>query len=499
MPGEECLHCGYLEQKQSVINTARQQMKTDRAKASCPRCNCPDAYTPGQPCLHCQYLEKDPQIIEMTLNAQLQIPRSALLRCPKCKNPDTYTPGENCMACGFKETNALLIKRSQEFRYRIIPLMPARDFISSLKTRSYTRSRSKYNPIAGALLEYEYAFTLLFSDNITQIQSLQNFYRVLQTLGTALNTVLKAKSVNDHNRTLLLALKSLTQKQFDALKQEFNKHNWALAKRVTPSHYPKHVQKKDYFQKATVVGDVLGALNGLTSTGFKAATLFWNISEAVLSGAKTTTTAGSLILAPFSVAENIVRGRRDAKLQKQFHGTAMKAGETILDLPVAKQKQMIADAINSNISSSQFASKWGGRIDYNNVKSWRDASDTHKKGKNRRTCRAVATVVGAALTVGAVVVTCGTAAIVLGGGATTISVLKVGDSARAQKKKMSKSEIRENAAKEIVNSAMTGEINAINLLGGLGIIEDPNHAKYLGFSDIYPVVVKEMKEFLNPA
>jgi len=222
------------------------------------------------------------------------------------------------------------------------------------------------------------------------------------------------------------------------------------------------------------------ALNGMTSTGFKAASLFWNVSEAVLSGVGTVTGAGSLILAPFSVAENIVRGRQDARLQKQFHGTAMKAGETILDLPPDKQKQMIADAINPNISSSQFAAKWGGRIDYKNVKVWRDAAETHRSGKNRRTKRAVATVIGGALAIGALIVTCGTAAIVLGAGATTIAVLKLGDSARAKQKKMSKSEMREGAAKEIVNSAITGEINAINLLGGLGIIKNPNHAKYLG-------------------
>jgi len=90
-------------------------------------------------------------------NAQLQIPRSAFLRCPRCKNSDAYTPGEKCLHCGYMETSALLIKRASEFRYRIIPLITARDFSAALKTRSYTGSRKKYDPIAGALLEYEYA------------------------------------------------------------------------------------------------------------------------------------------------------------------------------------------------------------------------------------------------------------------------------------------------------------------------------------------------------
>ena len=84
-------------------------------------------------------------------------------------------------------------------------------------------------------------------------------------------------------------------------------------------------------------------------------------------------------------------------------------------------------------------------------------------GKKRRTKRVVATVIGVSLAIGAIVVTCGTAAIVLGAGATTIAILKVGDSAGAMKNKMSKSEQREAAAKEIVNSAITGERNAINL------------------------------------
>lgn len=86
-----------------------------------------------------------------------------------------------------------------------------------------------------------------------------------------------------------------------------------------------------------------------------------------------------------------------------------------------------------------------------------------------------------------------------GAGATAIAVLKVSDSGFNMGKKLSKSKKRTGAAKEIINSAVTVELNTIHLLGGLGIIKDPNHAKYLGFSDIYPCAVKEVKIYLNPA
>jgi len=499
-PGEKCLHCGYLENDQAVIDRVKGYMKTDRELMRCPRCTNPDAYTPGQPCLHCGYVEKDPQIIELTQNAQLQIPRSAFLRCPKCKNSDAYTPGEKCIHCGYLETNLLLVKRAKEIRYRILPLMRSLNFSDALKfMRGSIGQHSKYRPIEGALLEYEYAFTMLFSDNIKQIYALQNLYRVLAELGAALDKVLKNKSPNDNNRMVLTKLRNFTRVQYTKIKEEFNKQNWALTKKTLTSGYPSHARRKDYFQKGTTVTDVLGALNGMTSMGFKAASLLWNVSEAVLEGAGTVTGAGSFVLAPFSIAENVIRGKRDAKLEKQFRGTAMKAGETILDLSPEKQKQMLHDALNPNISSSEFAKKWGGRIDYGNVKAWNNAAETHQKGKRRRTKRVIATIVGTGLAIGAIVVTCGTAAVVLGVGATTMAVLKLGDSAKAMKNKRSKSEIREDAAKEILNSAITGEINAINLLGGLKIIKYPNHAKYLGFSDIYPSVVGDIKKYLNPA
>lgn len=106
----------------------------------------------------------------------------------------------------------------------------------------------------------------------------------------------------------------------------------------------------------------------MASIGFNAVNRIWEISEAVLSGVGTVTTGVGFVLAPFSIAENIIRGKRDKKLQKQCHGTAMKTGETILDLPEKKQIQMIKDAIDPKIPSSDFAKKWGGPINYQNVK-----------------------------------------------------------------------------------------------------------------------------------
>lgn len=187
-------------------------MLTHQAYGRCPRCKSPDVYTPGEACLHCEYVEKNPQIIEMTKTAPLKIPRAALLRCPKCKTTDIYTPGEKCLACNYLEKDPKISKLGKELRYRIIPLIKSYDFCETLKTRKGTRSRGKYDPIAGALLEYEYAFTLLFNDRTLQIKALQNLYRILSNLDTALDKVLvKNKSVNDHNRNLLNKIKSSTQ------------------------------------------------------------------------------------------------------------------------------------------------------------------------------------------------------------------------------------------------------------------------------------------------
>ncbi len=474
-------------------------MQSDTAWARCPQCKSPDAYTPGEPCLHCRYVETDPQVIEYCRNAQLQIPRSAFLRCPRCKNPDAYTPGEKCLHCGYLERNRILVQRAKEFRYRIIPLMPSRDLTEMLKFRCSLGQLKKYRPVEGALLEYEYAFALLFSPKIRQVEALQNFYRVLARLGKALVKLLKNSRLSDHNRAVLTRLEQLNRDQFDALKEEFAKNNWALKKISLVHHYPPHTRKKDYFEKCTLVGDVLSALNGAASVGFKAANLLWGVAQSTMDTAGTVTTVGGLILAPFSVAENIARRKRDLRLKRQFQGTALKAGQTILDLPKNEQEKMIREAMNPRISGADFAKKWGGRIDYNNVRTWNEAAKVHRKGARRRAIRAGATVVGAGLALAACIFTCGTAAIVLGAGAATISVLKVGDSAKARVKKMSKSEKRTAAAREIVNSAMTGEINAINLLGGLDILKDPNHAKYIGFSDIYPKVVEDLKKYLNPA
>ncbi len=244
-PGEKCLHCGYKEKNRLVINRAVHEMQSDTAWARCPQCKSPDAYTPGEPCLHCRYVETDPQVIEYCRNAQLQIPRSAFLRCPRCKNPDAYTPGEKCLHCGYLERNRILVQRAKEFRYRIIPLMPSRDLTEMLKFRCSLGQLKKYRPVEGALLEYEYAFALLFSPKIRQVEALQNFYRVLARLGKALVKLLKNSRLSDHNRAVLTRLEQLNRNQFDALKEEFAKNNWALKKTLPgPSLPAAHPEKR---------------------------------------------------------------------------------------------------------------------------------------------------------------------------------------------------------------------------------------------------------------
>ena len=103
------------------------------------------------------------------------------------------------------------------------------------------------------------------------------------------------------------------------------------------------------------------------------------------------------------------------------------------------------------------------------------------------------------MTAGSIIVTCGGVALILATGATLITVLKVNDQIAAKMDKRDAASRRKAAAASIVTAAAHGEENSIQLLRALELLDEPESAKYLIFSDIYVPVFEKLEEYLNPA
>ncbi|MEE2902654.1 MAG: hypothetical protein VYC39_09995 [Myxococcota bacterium] len=501
-PGEACIHCRYIEEDKEVLDNAFIVSHSQAALGGCPRCKSHEKLVPGTACLECGYLETDRQRIHLALEAQRAIPRAILTRCPKCKNFDGYGIGDSgelsCFHCGYVESDPLIIRRFQELRYRLRPLMRQRNFDLEIHVRRVIGSKKKYQKLLGLLLDYEYGFSLLFDEKLVHLRTLQNLYRILTEILQACTELLD-DGICAKNQKLVTALKNTAELQLRNMTAEFAKKSWATEADNLRPNYPAHTKiATDYFAKLTKVGDTLACLNGMAASAFPVANIFWEIARAANAAAQVTK-IGTVVLAATGAAENAIRARRDAKLAATFIEETQKAGETILDLPDDKQAEMFADAINGALSSDEFSKKWGSPVNYRHIKAWNDAAGTHLKGKRRREARVAANVIGGSLTAGSIIVTCGGVALILATGATLITVLKVNDQIAAKMDKRDAASRRKAAAASIVTAAAHGEENSIQLLRALELLDEPESAKYLIFSDIYVPVFEKLEEYLNPA